>query len=205
MARLRGCRPVRVVKRRSRPGRLPVSMCGGRHGSPRWGHPPSCPVPAPPLPEAELEPVPGGAGAPARRGRGGLGLWRRGLLVGQGHGEGELGGLRLPEAGQEVRGDVLGPGAGAAAPLGFAPLVERHVPRAARAGAAVHGRGVGVVTVLLEALPEMAVHREASLRGHTGDTARKGREAAVAPALPGWAASPKPALGSGWKHGAPGT
>lgn len=60
---------------------------------------------------------------------------------------------------------MLGPGAGAAAPLGFAPLVEGHVPLAPRAGAAMHGRGVGVVAVLLEALSKMAVHREAGLQG----------------------------------------
>lgn len=67
-----------------------------------------------------------------------------------------------------MRGDVLGPGAGAAAPLGFAPLVERHVPLAARARAAVDGRGVGVVAVLLEALPKLAVCREPGLQGQSG-------------------------------------
>lgn len=66
-----------------------------------------------------------------------------------------------------MRGDVLGPGAGAAAPLGFAPLVECHVPLAARARAAVNSGGVGVVAVLLEALPKVAVRREPGLQGQS--------------------------------------
>lgn len=156
------------------------------------------------LPKAELQPVPDGTAAPARRGRRRLGLGRRGLLVGQSHGEGELGGLRLPEAGQEVRGDVLGPGAGAAAPLGLAALVERHVPRAARARAAVHGRGVRVVAVLLEALPEMAVHREAGLRAHRGHCSPRPRATCPPPPAPAASAiSHRQALRSGWGHGAP--
>lgn len=82
------------------------------------------------LPKAELQPVLDRAGVLPRCGWSDLGLWQQGLLLGESNGEGELRGLRLPEAGQEVCGDMLGPGTGAAAPLGFAPLVEGHVPLA---------------------------------------------------------------------------
>lgn len=128
----------------------------------------SASIPAMALPKAELQPVLDRAGVLPWWGWGDLGLRQRGLLLRESDGEGELGGLRLPEAGQEVRGDVLGPSTGAAAPLGFAPLVEGHVPLAPRARAAMHGRGVGVVAVLLEALPEMAVHCEPGLQGQRG-------------------------------------
>lgn len=118
------------------------------------------------LPKAKLQPVLDRAGAFPRRGRCNLGF-RRQLLLGEGDGEGELGRLGLPKAREEVRGDVLGPGAGAAAPLGFAPLVECHVPLSAGARAAVNSRGVGVVAVLLEALPKVAVCCEPGLRGQS--------------------------------------
>lgn len=128
------------------------------------------------LPEAKLQTVLDGARVFPRRGWDDLWFWRRrGLLFGEGDSEGELGGLGLPKAGQKVRRDMLGAGAGAAAPLGFAPLVERHVPLPSRARAAVHGRGVGVVAVLLETLPKMAVRREPGLQGHRrGATLAKG-------------------------------
>lgn len=161
-------------------------------------------VPAVALPEAEFQPVLDRAGVLPRRGWGGLGLRRRGLLLGESDGEGELGGLRLPEAGQKVRGDVLGPGTGAAAPLGFASLVEGHVPLAPRARAAVHGRGVRVVAVLLEALPEMAIHREAGLWGQRGHgQQRAGGTCPPCPVLAGLDIIQNQALRSGWKHGAP--
>lgn len=121
------------------------------------------------LPEAKLEAVLDRAVAVPRWGGRCRFLWwwwrRRWwrLLLGPGDGEGQLRRGGLSETGQEVCGDVLGAGAGAAAPLGLAPLVEGHVPLAARAAAAVHGRGVGVVAVLLEALPELALGCEMRL------------------------------------------
>lgn len=164
----------------------------------------SASIPVVALPKAELQPVLDRAGVLPRWGWGNLGLRRWGLLLGDSNGEGELRGLRLPEAGQKVRGDVLGPGAGAAAPLGFAPLVEGHVPLAPRARAAMHGRGVGVVAVLLEALPKMAVHREAGLQGQRGHRSQKpGGTCPPSPVLACLAVSQNQALRSGWKHEAP--
>ena len=126
------------------------------------------------LPKTKLQPVLDGARVFPRWGRSDLQFWWWwGLLFGKGDSKGELRGLGLPKAGEEVCGDVLGPGTGAAAPLGFAPFVECHIPLSARAWAAVDGRGVSVVAVLLEALPKLAVRREPSLWGQSQGTISK--------------------------------
>lgn len=117
------------------------------------------------LPKAKLQTVLDKARAFSRWRRGNLQFWRWALLFGKGNGEGKLRRLRLPKSGEEVCGDMLGSGTGAAATFGFAPLVECHIPLTARPRAAVHSRGIGVVAVLLEALPKVAVHREPGLQG----------------------------------------
>lgn len=68
----------------------------------------------------------------------------------------------------------------------------------------MHGRGIGVVAVLLEALPEMAVHREAGLQGQRGHSSqRPGGTCSPSPVLDCLAVSQNQALRSGWKHEAP--
>lgn len=181
--RPQGCCPVCRAKRRPQAQHSylePHHIHQGRRGhrsptrSPPKSHPGAHSLPRQhpchgTLPEAKLQPVLDGARVFPRWGWGNLRFWRRWrrLLFGEGDGEGELGGLGLPKAGEEMCGDVLGPGTGAAAPLGFAPLVECHVPLPPRARAAVDGRGVGVVAVLLESLPKLAIRREPGLQGQS--------------------------------------
>lgn len=59
--------------------------------------------------------------------------------------------------GQEVGGDVLGFDPRAGAHFSSPPLVEGHEPLTASPLVPVGHRGVRVVTVLLETLPELAV------------------------------------------------
>lgn len=63
-----------------------------------------------------------------------------------------------------MRGDVLGFDPWAGTHFGFAPLVEGHKPLAASPVVPVGHRGISVVTVLLETLPELAVVREKLLQ-----------------------------------------
>lgn len=72
-------------------------------------------------------------------------------------GEASLAPVLEADPGQEVRGDVLRLDPRTGAHFGFASLVEGHVPLASGAAVPVEERGVGVVAVLLEALPELAV------------------------------------------------
>lgn len=67
------------------------------------------------------------------------------------------------DPGQEVGGDVLGLDPRAGAHLGLPSLVEGHVPVAAGPLVPVEDRGVRVVAVLLETLPELTVVTEAFL------------------------------------------
>lgn len=75
-------------------------------------------------------------------------------------GEASLAPVVEADPGQEVGGDVLRFDPRAGAHFGLPSLVEGHVPLAAGAVVPVEDRGVRVVAVLLETLPELAVVRE---------------------------------------------
>lgn len=72
-------------------------------------------------------------------------------------GEASLAPVAQADPGQEVGGDVLRLDPWAGAHLGFPSLVEGHVPVATAAVVPVEDRGVRVVAVLLETLPELTV------------------------------------------------
>lgn len=123
------------------------------------------------LPEAVLGPVldlrtprPRRSSADGLR-RARIGRRRRGRRGFPPAGDGEASLAAVPQAdpGQEVGGDVLRFDPRAGAHFGLPSLVEGHEPVAGGAAVAVQQRGVGVVAVLLEALPEAAVVREALL------------------------------------------
>lgn len=72
-------------------------------------------------------------------------------------GEASLAPVVEADPGQEVSGDVLRFDPRTGAHFGLPSLVEGHVPLAAGAVVSVEDRGVRVVAVLLETLPELAV------------------------------------------------
>lgn len=74
-----------------------------------------------------------------------------------GDGEAQLASVVQAYPGQEMRGHVLGFDPWAGAHFGLPSLVEGHVPLSAGPMVPVYDRGVSVVTVLLEALPEFTV------------------------------------------------
>lgn len=90
------------------------------------------------------------------------------LLASLGDGESVLNLLVEGKAWQEVRGHVLCFDPRAGAHLGFAALVECHVPWAPRATPSVDHWRVRIVAVLLETLPELAVICECLL-GNEGE------------------------------------
>lgn len=96
-------------------------------------------------------------------GRGGLRMRRCGRLAfppvfaPARDGEAQLAPVVQAHPGQKMRGHVLGFDPRAGAHFGLASLVEGHVPLAAGPVVPVEDRGVSVVAVLLEALPEFTV------------------------------------------------
>lgn len=75
-------------------------------------------------------------------------------------GEAALAPVVQADPGQEVSGDVLRLDPWTGAHFGFPSLVEGHVPLPAAPVVPVDDRGVGVVAVLLETLPELTVIAE---------------------------------------------
>lgn len=83
-------------------------------------------------------------------------------------GETQLAPVVQADPGQEMRGHMLGFDPWAGAHFRFPPLVEGHVPLPTSPVVPVDHRGVSVVAVLLEALPELTVICEPFLKRREG-------------------------------------
>lgn len=132
------------------------------------------------LPESKFGPEPDRPGSLRRLrvgedfGRPRLHLYRMLLLVFVRHGKTQIRILLEVHPGQEVSRYVLGLHPGTGTHLGFSLLVDGDEPLSAGAVVPVDERGVCVVAVLLEALPELAVVREGLLKTKDEEQGNRG-------------------------------